>query len=499
MTARCGKAKPGKSLKWVALGFAALAGCGEPTPAPTLPPGRYCAAVRTAVSSGAPRPPSSVFSVVEAGLPPDRGILADVNHDGRLDFVRDEYPTFGEGVVFAVLGRGDGTFSERVDVWERGNSVGAADLNGDGLTDVVVQSGEEIVILYATQNPNRPWKVRRWRPGVRVYDFQFGDINGDGWLDIVASTLWEAPDAIYMLLSTEGGFNLQGAFPRPTWDLPGRNGTVLADFTGDRVPDLLTNEGAFVRVFAARHCGGFDHSPLASPLGDFRNPLSLKPGDFNGDGFLDLLLGYVVPEPAFAPPEDKKREIGILLNRGDGTFAAERRFPLDPPIGSSPTPTRPPTWVAPTFTISSAGVCPCSPTPSPSPTPAATLPPYYPFYPAGVAVADLNNDGALDAITVVGRSSWWGGGSGAEITVSWGDGEGEFCATDYFHVPCMLGQSWLDGSFHVADLNRDGLLDVVGTNCIRGWVLLSRGTPLPEQGGTQQVKTTPTPTPPPPS
>ncbi len=95
------------------------------------------------MSSGTPRPPASVFSLGKAG-PIEGGLLADVNHDGWLDFIRERKGSgVSQDVVFAVLGRGDGTFSGRVDIWS-GNGVEAGDLNGDGLTDLAVASGDQV-------------------------------------------------------------------------------------------------------------------------------------------------------------------------------------------------------------------------------------------------------------------------------------------------------------------------------------------------------------------
>ncbi len=53
----------------------ALRECAKPKPTPTPRLSRYCAAVRTAMSSGTPRPPASVFSLGKAG-PIEGGALS---------------------------------------------------------------------------------------------------------------------------------------------------------------------------------------------------------------------------------------------------------------------------------------------------------------------------------------------------------------------------------------------------------------------------------------
>lgn len=478
--------------------------CAAPTPTPTPP--RYCAAVRTAMSSGAPLPPSSAFSVVEVEGVFGRAVLADVNRDGWLDFVREKDPRSPlngrVNGVLAVLGRGDGTFSGGIDIWESGRgsveSIAAADLDGDGLTDVVASWGSAIVILYATGDPSRPWEVSGWLVGVPVYDFQFGDINCDGRLDILAFTPWSARHvrhAIYMLLSKGArGFRAQGAFPRPTELFrSGGTHTVLADFSGDGAPDLLTLASfpgrgyVVVLLFLGRHCGGFEPSPLSSPLGDPPVGYGQDPppvggvaaGDLNGDGFLDLLVCQPGRRTSTDPIGRFERgELGVLLNRGDGTFAPERRVFLDPPIHRSPTPPR-------------------SPLPYGTPPPPGAWPPN----PVQVAVGDFNHDGALDAVTsgeVYDRvkGTWTG-----DVTVFYGDGEGDFCAMERFSLP---EPPWPgSGELAVADLNRDGLLDILATTLPlddRGAsVLLNRGTPTPDRGRAKRAEATPTPTAPPPS
>ncbi len=176
-----------------------------------------------------------------------------------------------------------------------------------------------------------------------MYDFRFGDINCYGLLQILAFAFPEVSQAIYMLLSAGGGrFWLEGAFPRPNEFFgysPDRDDDgVLADFSGDGVPDLLIRHLSagqrFLVVFLGRQCCGFDPLPVSIPLSDnFAVLIGLAPGDFNGDGLLDLLLGYVSGGAL-----DKRGEIRILLNRGDSTFAPERGFPVDPPDQASPTP-----------------------------------------------------------------------------------------------------------------------------------------------------------------
>ena len=72
------------------------------------------------------------------GIYADSVAVADVNGDGKLDLVAENY---GSNNVGVLLGNGDGTFQTAVTYGSGGAypySVAVADVNGDGKPDIVV-------------------------------------------------------------------------------------------------------------------------------------------------------------------------------------------------------------------------------------------------------------------------------------------------------------------------------------------------------------------------
>lgn len=115
-----------------------------------------------------------------------------------------------------------------------------------------------------------------------------GDVNGDGWCDLYFARL-EGPNELYF---NRGGWRFERqpeAGGAPCADQPS-TGTVLADVDGDRDLDLLVNGLGFgTRLFLNDGVGHFTESNqhrLSKRLG----ATSLALADIDGDGDLDLYV-----------------------------------------------------------------------------------------------------------------------------------------------------------------------------------------------------------------
>jgi hypothetical protein len=109
--------------------------------------------------------------------------IADFNGDGRLDVAVAGNNFFGKGVVDVFLGGGKGGFANGVSyrVAFAGDSVAAADVNGDGKIDLVTD-GVSVLLGNGDGTFQRGASVVSGGSGA----VNVGDFNGDGKLDIAA-------------------------------------------------------------------------------------------------------------------------------------------------------------------------------------------------------------------------------------------------------------------------------------------------------------------------
>ncbi len=263
-------------------------------------------------------------------------------------------------VVSVLLGKGDGTFSPKVDYQAGPSPVSlfVADLNNDGILDLAVSAqgpGGEVsgtVVVLFGDGGGGFGAPQSYSVGENPLTVAAGDFNGDGWQDLVV-TNYSSVDTVTLLMNQgQGIFQVQPAMSAPSSALF----VSVADFNGDGYADLavLEQQSGGVRIFPGYGDGGFGPStlwtattnePTVIALGDYNEdgsldfalsdfgggvslilsagasyttgsapagsvPISITSADFNSDGHLDLLVANV---QASAP-------LTLLLGHGDGTF-----------------------------------------------------------------------------------------------------------------------------------------------------------------------------------
>jgi hypothetical protein len=205
--------------------------------------------------------------------------LADLNGDGLPDLVGAS-----GGPVWSMLGKGDGTFKDQV---FRGSSVltgielAVADLNGDDHLDVAVvdASGGHLGVGLGTGTgafTDGQQVALGTRQAIWV---AAGRVTSDGNADIVAGL--DNDSTATALLRGHG----DGTLSAPTTWVTGAAGLTVADFTQDGRQDLLTLVPSG-RVYLNVAAGGGFRSPQVTS-----GPNAEDVADLNGDGHVDKISG----------------------------------------------------------------------------------------------------------------------------------------------------------------------------------------------------------------
>jgi hypothetical protein len=305
-----------------------------------LDPGRQAVAVLLNDGRGSFAPPVDV----PAGIAPTAVAVGDFTGAGVDSIVAvSGFP----GQVSVLVNNGDGTFqkpvlyaSDPVPSW-----VAVADLHGDGILDFVVANsdglgGQPNIATFlgngdGTFQPGPSYDVAGFPFSVAV-----ADVNGDGVPDLIVPNSGRSSLSVFL-------GNGDGTFQQPPVVTPTRHDPYLvavADFDQDGIPDLAVwNElglGAtqYLDIYLGNGDGSF-RVEEESALPGLGTAVSVGlAADFNGDGYPDLAY----TNPSF-------HTIGVRLNdtvwpplpppaagRGlaDAVFAAEDRTaePTETPL-----------------------------------------------------------------------------------------------------------------------------------------------------------------------
>lgn len=244
--------------------------------------------------------------------------LGDLDRDGRIDLI---YGGAGEGVIVR--------FREKDDKWSEPleldandpvagpRSLAVRDLDGDGLTELIVFSKEGLErISFDGRKPKSEARIQKLSSaGAR--DFHFADFDGD-----------DSDDLLYLVPGSErtlrtlrwsgSGFLSESSHPLASQSLaPSKSAPMAPNQLTFAAADKESGELVtfnFRRVAAEKNLWKPRiHNLFTSKDGVFLHALA----DFDGDGLLDLV--------AVAP---KVAELRFLRGRKDGGFEPFVAFPF---------------------------------------------------------------------------------------------------------------------------------------------------------------------------
>lgn len=233
-----------------------------------------------------------------AGVP--ACVLADVNHDGKLDLIGG----------YIQLGNGDGSFQDAQPI-SKSYCPAVADLDGDGNLDVAASSQGRFSLYLGNGDGTFRAPIYRWTSFMDD-EPRVGDFNGDGKPDLLttrgsevdiflnAGRTWFRPPLSYMSLEYM-------SFGSP----------LLGDLNGDRKTDIIFLRWASDKNFAVPALAGADGTfslPRSFYLPGGVGPSGIMAGDLDGDGKLDLV------ELTSESLTWTGGHLNRLLGNGDGTF-----------------------------------------------------------------------------------------------------------------------------------------------------------------------------------
>jgi len=244
--------------------------------------------------------PRLTFPVTE----PYAVAVADFNRDGKPDIVTANGV---DGGISVMLGDGDGTFQTAVNYLmgftTYTTDVKVGDFNGDGIPDVLIYA-ETYGFYVFLGNGDGTFRIPvRFATSTSYPYYVIADFDGDGRLDIAATTGSTTSETELDILLGNG----DGTFrPGPVeTGLPFFPQLFVADVNLDGKPDLIASASTSVLILLGHGDGTFQTGSIYNlyPYGG----TSIGVGDFNGDGKPDI----VQISPAATE---------VILGNGDGTF-----------------------------------------------------------------------------------------------------------------------------------------------------------------------------------
>ena len=242
----------------------------------------------------------------------------DINGDGIPDLVSvDGFR------MWTAIGNGTGGFTPGFNqiLTQSGNPnrVHLADVNGDGILDVVA-GDTQFAVIVALGNGNGTFQApRRYGTTGQTYDIKLTDLNNDGFPDIV---LAQASNGLVQLMLNDGAGNFSSS---ATYGEPFPRTVAVGDFNNDGKADVIigSSPGSIPKIFV-RFGNGDGTLGAETQLVTWFDAWSGAAGQISGNGNTDAVLaGEVLVNNHWVN--------SVLVLRGDGAggFTNQGTFPVN--------------------------------------------------------------------------------------------------------------------------------------------------------------------------
>jgi len=269
--------------------------------------GASTVAVILSNGSGSFQPPVDVGT----GVGPNSVMIGDMNGDGNVDLVTGN-SSGAEKAVWVVLGRGDGTFVERVDYATAGApwSVAVRDLNGDLKPDLVATNNSGSDVSVRLGNGDGTFQARHeFATGLNPTAVAIEDVDGDSRPDIVTAN-FNGASVSFLKGKGDGDFYTKIDYVTRN----GPNSVAIADVTGDGTLDIVAADytDSTVSVLPGLGLGAFGPK---QDLPVYPYPASIGIADLDGDAKLDLVVSHILASPV-------NGLVAVYPGAGGGSFSA---------------------------------------------------------------------------------------------------------------------------------------------------------------------------------
>ena len=241
-------------------------------------------------------------------------ITGDFNNDGIPDIAFSNYGLENDASVEVFFGVGDGTFTNTPTVLANVGSASAtystiylatSDANKDGNADLVAFDSQDATATVFFGNGDGTFKTGTvYQAGNFPELGALGDLNGDGWPDMVIPDLVASSGTgSYVSVFLNNG---DGTFGYPqTYVSHFPNQIVLADLNNDGILDIVQAEdnGGHVAVMYGSANGSYSFSQFTQTTINTAGAWAVALIDSKNSGYPDILVD-----------EEGGSEVGVLLN-----------------------------------------------------------------------------------------------------------------------------------------------------------------------------------------
>jgi len=235
------------------------------------------------------------YQAIETGSHADVVSIADINNDGLGDVVLGTgyyFDPVNDYKLFVFIQNQQGALNAPVIypypvVYPGISSIATADVNNDLLNDVIIGYGDSIGVFFQNTSGTLS-SVQSFYSGVRVDGVKCGDLNNDGLTDIAVSHQTESFIRVFYQHTT--GFT-DTSYPKP---LGGFSEIDVGDVNDDGLDDVIFMAGSGqvggIHVYTQNSSGLLNPSVAYHPAISTWDQLhGIAIGDLNNDNRNDLV------------------------------------------------------------------------------------------------------------------------------------------------------------------------------------------------------------------